>query len=57
MRELLLHEVDSEARDFVLEVNRLELTVLHVRACRIELEALTLEVSLGALDKLVLMPM
>ena len=48
---LLLDEVQSEARDFILEVDGLELAVLVVGGGLVKLEALALHVSLGALDE------
>ena len=43
--------MNREARDLVLEVDRLELAVLHVGAALVELEALTLQIRLGAHDE------
>ena len=43
--------MDGEARDLVLEVDGLELAVLHVGAALVKLEALTLEIRLGAHDE------
>ena len=41
----------GKARDFILEIDRLELAVLHIGAGRIKLKSLTLQIGLGALDE------